>query len=153
MNLLQSVLQAVLPSAPTAETFQVQTFPNQFATDPKQIHVLHTNPRRLSVPNDRPATRRTTSSSGSPAGPSPTSRKRRNAAAVFLDKHDHMASDPIEVRSPAQRPWRWHCVRRDIISITDPSIGRRLRRRQWTATADLRSFKRDCGTGATTQET
>ncbi len=90
MSLFHNLFQSLLPSSLSPETTIASVHQNSPATNPKQTHVLRTNPRRGSVPNSQPA-RKTSEASVTP-------KKKKNAAAVFIDRYDHMANDPIQVR-------------------------------------------------------
>jgi hypothetical protein len=87
-GLLQAAAQAFRSSFLPAKT--VTTTAHDPTTNPQQPHVLRTKPDRGSMPAERTAT--TTASVVA-------KKKRENHIGRWLDKHDHMASGPIEVRS------------------------------------------------------
>lgn len=91
-GIIQAAAKALLPSflpAKAAATTLHDPSPN-----PEQTHVLRTNPNRGPMPTDSTVTA---------AAGSRTKAKRENHISRWLDKNDHMSSDPIEVRSPCLR--------------------------------------------------
>jgi hypothetical protein len=93
MNIFQgkfftAAAQTFFPSFLPAKA--VPTSPDDPTTQPKQTHVLRTNPNRVPMPTDRTVT--------ATAG-SIKKGHRENHIGLWLDKNDPMASDPIEVRS------------------------------------------------------
>jgi hypothetical protein len=89
-ELLQAAFQTFCPSFVPVKA--LRTSHDHPTTYHKQTHVLRTNPNRVPMPTERAAT--TTA-----AAVSVGKKQRENRIDRWLDKNDHMASDPIEVRS------------------------------------------------------
>lgn len=94
-ELLQAAFQTFCPSFVPVKA--LRTSHDHPTTYHKQTHVLRTNPNRVPMPTERAATTTTTTTTA--AAVFVGKKQRENRIGRWLDKNDHMASDPIEVRS------------------------------------------------------
>jgi hypothetical protein len=87
VEIFQAAVQTLFPSFLLVKA--VVASPDDPATQTKQTHVLRTNPKRVPMPTEGPATATTVFVQ---------KQQRDNHIGPWLDRNDHMASDPIEVR-------------------------------------------------------